>query len=63
MDELHICGEASAIELVKTMLLDTGEDLEVRHYKRLTKLNILDQALSECDVFARGIPEYVDLYF
>lgn len=45
VDELHICGEASAIELVREMLMDTGEDLEVKTYKRLTALKILDKPL------------------
>lgn len=37
-DEIHVCGEAAAIDLVKEISLSTGEELEVRSYKRLTSL-------------------------
>ncbi len=29
-EEVHLCGEAAAIELVKSILITTGEELEVR---------------------------------
>lgn len=44
-EEVHLCGEAGAIDLVQQLCLTTGEDLEVRHYKRLTALKIEDSAL------------------
>jgi len=44
-DEIHVCGEAAAIDLVKEMMIYTGEEVEVRQYKRLTKLIIEDTAL------------------
>ena len=37
-DEIHVCGEAAAIDLVRELLLHSGEDLEVKTYNRLTKL-------------------------
>ena len=36
--EIHVCGEAAAIDLVREIMISTGEELEVRTYKRLTKL-------------------------
>ncbi|XP_023310678.1 ATP-dependent RNA helicase SUV3 homolog, mitochondrial isoform X1 [Anoplophora glabripennis] len=48
-DEIHICGEAGTIDLVQQLCLTTGEDLEVRHYKRLTALKIEDSALGSLD--------------
>jgi hypothetical protein len=51
VDELHICGEGSAIELVKEMLLDTGDEMEVKTYKRLTTLRIQDQPLRRISSF------------
>ncbi|EFN89463.1 ATP-dependent RNA helicase SUV3-like protein, mitochondrial [Harpegnathos saltator] len=44
-DEIHLCGEAAAIDLVKAICLSTGEDVEIRRYKRLTQLEIENQAL------------------
>ncbi|KAH0950142.1 hypothetical protein HN011_000369 [Eciton burchellii] len=44
-DEIHLCGEAAAIELIKAICLTTGEDVEVRRYKRLTELKIENEAV------------------
>ncbi|KAK0158519.1 hypothetical protein PV328_009513 [Microctonus aethiopoides] len=44
-DEIHLCGEAGAIDLVRALLSTTGEDLEVRRYKRLTELEIESSAV------------------
>lgn len=44
-DEIHLCGEAGTIDLVKQLCLTTGEDVEVRNYKRLTNLTVEDTAL------------------
>lgn len=44
-DEIHLCGESAAIDLVKNICVSTGENVEVRRYKRLTKLEIENQAV------------------
>lgn len=44
-EEIHLCGEAGAIDLISQLCLTTNEDMEVRHYKRLTELHIEDSAL------------------
>lgn len=44
-DEIHLCGEAAAIELVKAICMTTGENVEIRRYKRLTNLEIENHAL------------------
>ncbi|XP_012267199.2 ATP-dependent RNA helicase SUV3 homolog, mitochondrial isoform X2 [Athalia rosae] len=44
-DEVHLCGEAAAIDLVRSICVTTGEDVEVRRYKRLTPLEIEQKAL------------------
>ena len=42
--EIHICGENSTRELIEELLVTTGDDeVEIREYKRLTKLNYLEQ--------------------
>ncbi|RXG53495.1 ATP-dependent RNA helicase SUV3-like protein, mitochondrial [Armadillidium vulgare] len=43
--EVHICGEDSAIELVRGLAMSTGEDFEVNRYKRLTPLHVEEKAL------------------
>ncbi|XP_024942536.1 ATP-dependent RNA helicase SUV3 homolog, mitochondrial isoform X2 [Cephus cinctus] len=44
-DEIHLCGEAGAIDLVNSLCTTTGEDVEVRRYKRLTELQVENTAL------------------
>ncbi|XP_063375115.1 ATP-dependent RNA helicase SUV3 homolog, mitochondrial [Cydia amplana] len=48
-DEIHLCGEAGAINLVEEICNTTGEELEVRTYKRLTELKVEDCALASLD--------------
>jgi len=45
--EIHVCGEASCIDLLRELALNTGEDVEVRRYKRLTSLTYLDKAIEK----------------
>lgn len=40
-----MCGEAGTVDLVSQLCLTTGEDVEVRHYKRLTDLEVENKAL------------------
>ena len=41
--EVHLCGEGSAIELIRQLTAITGDVFEVRKYKRLTSLTVLDR--------------------
>ncbi len=43
--EIHLCGESSTIRLVQDLMVTTGDEVEIREYKRLTKLNYQDRAL------------------
>jgi ATP-dependent RNA helicase SUPV3L1/SUV3 len=45
-DEIHVCGEPGAVELIKRLCETTGEELEVRNYNRLTSLTVEDKALT-----------------
>ncbi|XP_057341687.1 ATP-dependent RNA helicase SUV3 homolog, mitochondrial isoform X3 [Microplitis mediator] len=45
-DEVHLCGEAGAIDLVRKICLTMGEEVEVMTYRRLTELKIEDTAVS-----------------
>jgi len=43
--EIHLCGEESGIEFIREMAMVTGDDMEVRKYKRLTSLTVLNKAV------------------
>lgn len=44
-NEIHVCGEEAAINLIESLCSTTGEDVEIRKYKRLTELELEDTAL------------------
>ncbi|KAJ8663205.1 hypothetical protein O0I10_001382 [Lichtheimia ornata] len=44
--EIHLCGEASAVPLVKDICEDLGDHVEVNEYKRLTPVNVVKYALN-----------------
>uniref|UniRef100_A0A452I156 ATP-dependent RNA helicase SUPV3L1, mitochondrial n=1 Tax=Gopherus agassizii TaxID=38772 RepID=A0A452I156_9SAUR len=53
-EEVHVCGEAAAIDLVTELMYSTGEEVEVRNYKRLTPITVLDYALESLDNLRPG---------
>ena len=53
-EEIHLCGEEAALDLIREILSQTGEELEVRRYKRLTPLTIEDKALESLDNIKAG---------
>ncbi|KAH0623526.1 hypothetical protein JD844_006357 [Phrynosoma platyrhinos] len=53
-EEIHVCGEAAAINLVTELMYTTGEEVEVRNYKRLTPIKVLDEALESLDKLRPG---------
>ncbi|KAG8179424.1 hypothetical protein JTE90_026323 [Oedothorax gibbosus] len=53
-DEIHICGEGAAIDLVKEIASSCGEELEVRTYDRLTPLTIENNALRDLNNIQPG---------
>ncbi|XP_010604227.1 ATP-dependent RNA helicase SUPV3L1, mitochondrial [Fukomys damarensis] len=53
-EEIHLCGESAAIDLVTELMHMTGEEVEVRNYKRLTPLSVLDCALESLDNLRPG---------
>ncbi|XP_043251160.1 ATP-dependent RNA helicase SUV3 homolog, mitochondrial [Colletes gigas] len=48
-DEIHLCGEAAAIPIVKSICSTTREKVEVLEYKRLTSLVVQHKALCALD--------------
>ncbi|XP_050439291.1 ATP-dependent RNA helicase SUV3 homolog, mitochondrial [Adelges cooleyi] len=53
-NEVHVCGEEGAVDLVKGLMTTTGEDVQVYRYKRLTDLAIEDSAVSNLDNIMPG---------
>ncbi|KAJ3212365.1 ATP-dependent RNA helicase supv3l1, mitochondrial [Dinochytrium kinnereticum] len=45
-DEIHLCGEPTAIPLVRRLCETTGEDVEIHTYERLTPLQVEDRGFS-----------------
>uniref|UniRef100_A0A0N5AMU9 ATP-dependent RNA helicase SUV3 homolog, mitochondrial n=1 Tax=Syphacia muris TaxID=451379 RepID=A0A0N5AMU9_9BILA len=52
--EVHLCGEASAIDIVRSLLDETGEHVEVHKYERKTPLKISNHALGSLDKLQGG---------
>ncbi|CAF3378316.1 unnamed protein product [Rotaria sp. Silwood1] len=52
--EIHLCGEKSTVRLVEDLMVTTGDQVEIREYKRLTKLNYQDRALETFDNVKAG---------
>ena len=52
--ELHVCGEGTGIKLIKELAMEIGDEVEVRHYKRLTPLTVLDYAVDNFDNIKAG---------
>jgi len=49
-NELHICGDASCLDLVKRIVKITGDELVENVYERKTKLTLQDKVISERDL-------------
>lgn len=45
-NELHLCGDANSEKVIRTLMAQTGDDLEVRKYQRLSPLKIDERQLS-----------------
>ncbi|RDB19317.1 ATP-dependent RNA helicase suv3, mitochondrial [Hypsizygus marmoreus] len=43
--ELHLCGEETAVPLVRELLKETGDELIVNRYQRLTPLEVEEESL------------------
>ncbi|KAG4066866.1 hypothetical protein HA402_012933 [Bradysia odoriphaga] len=53
-DEVHICGESGARELIERLCQTTGETVEYHHYDRLTPLTVENTALESLDKLEPG---------
>ncbi|XP_043912215.1 LOW QUALITY PROTEIN: ATP-dependent RNA helicase SUPV3L1, mitochondrial [Protopterus annectens] len=53
-EEIHVCGEAAAVNFVTELMYTTGEEVEVKSYNRLTPITVLDHALESLDKLQPG---------
>nr|CAD7591475.1 unnamed protein product [Timema genevievae] len=53
-EEIHVCGEDGAVDLVHSLMCTTGEHVEVRKYHRLTELKVESKALGSLDAVQPG---------
>uniref|UniRef100_B3P1Y8 ATP-dependent RNA helicase SUV3 homolog, mitochondrial n=1 Tax=Drosophila erecta TaxID=7220 RepID=B3P1Y8_DROER len=53
-DEVHVCGEPGALNLLQKICETTGETVEVRRYDRLTELTVENTALGSLDNVVSG---------
>ena len=44
--EIHLCGEETAVNVVKDLVKDTGDELIVNRYQRLTPLRVATESLN-----------------
>lgn len=44
-DEIHVCGEETAVPLVQQLLADTGDEIIVNRYQRLSPLQVATQSM------------------
>ncbi|KXN91935.1 ATP-dependent RNA helicase SUV3, mitochondrial [Leucoagaricus sp. SymC.cos] len=43
--EIHLCGEESAIPIIQELVQETGDELEIRRYQRLSPLSVEKKSL------------------
>lgn len=53
-EEIHVCGEAAAVDFVTELMYTTGEEVEVHNYKRLTPFSISNHAVESLDNLNSG---------
>ncbi|KAF8589700.1 P-loop containing nucleoside triphosphate hydrolase protein [Ramaria rubella] len=45
-DEVHLCGEEAAVPLIETLMKETGDELIIKRYQRLTPLAVAEKSLN-----------------
>uniref|UniRef100_A0A8C4WXF2 ATP-dependent RNA helicase SUPV3L1, mitochondrial n=1 Tax=Eptatretus burgeri TaxID=7764 RepID=A0A8C4WXF2_EPTBU len=53
-EEVHVCGEAAAINLVTELMITTGEEVEVLKYDRLSPIKVLNEPVETLDRLRPG---------
>ncbi|RNA39537.1 ATP-dependent RNA helicase mitochondrial, partial [Brachionus plicatilis] len=47
--EIHVCGDLSATDLISDLSFLTGDDFELKTYERLTSLTVMDKSFESYD--------------
>ncbi|KAM4744398.1 ATP-dependent RNA helicase SUPV3L1, mitochondrial [Anableps anableps] len=53
-EEIHVCGEAAAVNFIRELMYTTGEEVEVHTYQRLTPFSVMDHAVESLDNLRPG---------
>jgi ATP-dependent RNA helicase SUPV3L1/SUV3 len=53
-NEIHLCGEESAVPLVTKIVEELGDEIEVHKYERLSPLRVEHEAISMCEYVKPG---------
>ena len=54
-DELHLCGEEAAVPLIEALMKETGDELTIKRYERLTPLAVATTSLGgRWDLIEKG---------
>lgn len=52
--EIHLCGEERCIEMIQKLCNITKDELEIRNYKRLTPLSVLNKNITKLSELKKG---------
>lgn len=52
--EIHLCGEASAVPIVKKICEITGDEIEIKHFERLGKLTVEKNTVKSLKSLKKG---------
>lgn len=52
--EIHLCGEETAVDMIRRMAEETGDDFSVKYYKRLSPLNVSESLGGDLRKIKRG---------
>jgi ATP-dependent RNA helicase SUPV3L1/SUV3 len=44
--EIHVCGDPSVLDLIKKILVLTGDEIEIKKYDRMTELKVMEQQIT-----------------
>jgi len=47
-EEVHLCGEEAAVPLIEALMRETGDELVIKRYQRLTPLAVAETSLGGC---------------
>ncbi|KAG9035390.1 RNA helicase [Tulasnella sp. JGI-2019a] len=53
-EELHLCGEETVVDLIRALVLETGDELIINRYQRLTPLMPANKSLQKLGNITRG---------